>query len=132
MFKVWIFSAFSLCLRYDSWEDPETPKYHYGSHYSNPVVVLEYLIRLPPFSQENMKLQQGKFDKADRLFASVAEMWHSASAGNTQNVRELIPEFFYTPLFLENRFQLDLGTKQTGERVKKVFILDNIMLWNLS
>jgi hypothetical protein len=29
----------------------------------------------------------------------------------------MIPEFFYIPEFLENRFNLDLGEKQSGEKV---------------
>lgn len=32
-------------------------------------------------------------------------------------MKELIPEFFYMPEFLENQFNLDLGEKQSGEKV---------------
>uniref|UniRef100_A0A0D3DZ67 BEACH-type PH domain-containing protein n=1 Tax=Brassica oleracea var. oleracea TaxID=109376 RepID=A0A0D3DZ67_BRAOL len=109
--------------RYESWDDPEVPKFHYGSHYSSAGIVLFYLIRLPPFSAENQKLQGGQFDHADRLFNSIKETWLSASGkGNTSDVKELIPEFFYMPEFLENRFSLDLGEKQSGERVGEVFL----------
>ncbi|CAN8311060.1 unnamed protein product [Cochlearia groenlandica] len=109
--------------RYESWDDPEVPKFHYGSHYSSAGSVLFYLIRLPPFSAENQKLQGGQFDHADRLFNSIKETWLSAAGkGNTSDVRELIPEFFYMPEFLENRFNLDLGEKQSGEKVGDVFL----------
>ena len=95
------------------------PKFHYGSHYSSAGIVLYYLIRLPPFSAENQKLQGGHFDHADRLFNSIKETWLSASGkGNTSDVKELIPEFFYMPEFLENRFNLDFGEKQSGEKVR--------------
>lgn len=105
--------------RYESWDDPEVPKFHYGSHYSSAGIVLFYLLRLPPFSAENQKLQGGQFDHADRLFNSVRDTWLSAAGkGNTSDVKELIPEFFYMPEFLENRFNLDLGEKQSGEKVK--------------
>lgn len=104
--------------RYDSWDDPEVPKFHYGSHYSSAGIVLFYLLRLPPFSTENQKLQGGQFDHADRLFNSIRDTWSSAAGkGNTSDVKELIPEFFYMPEFLENRFNLDLGEKQSGEKV---------------
>ncbi|XP_071742483.1 protein SPIRRIG-like [Rutidosis leptorrhynchoides] len=104
--------------RYESWDDPEIPKFHYGSHYSSAGIVLFYLLRLPPFSTENQKLQGGQFDHADRLFNSVRDTWASAAGrGNTSDVKELIPEFFYMPEFLENRFDLDLGEKQSGEKV---------------
>ncbi|KAG2331301.1 hypothetical protein Bca52824_002481 [Brassica carinata] len=109
--------------RYESWDDPEVPKFHYGSHYSSAGIVLYYLIRLPPFSAENQKLQGGHFDHADRLFNSIRETWLSASGkGNTSDVKELIPEFFYMPEFLENRFNLDFGEKQSGEKVGNVFL----------
>ncbi|XP_028758438.1 protein SPIRRIG [Neltuma alba] len=107
--------------RYESWDDPEVPKFHYGSHYSSAGIVLFYLIRLPPFSAENQKLQGGQFDHADRLFNSLRDTWLSAAGrGNTSDVKELIPEFFYMPEFLENRFNLDLGEKQSGEKVGDV------------
>ncbi|KAI8522961.1 hypothetical protein RHMOL_Rhmol13G0037500 [Rhododendron molle] len=109
--------------RYESWDDPEVPKFHYGSHYSSAGIVLFYLLRLPPFSTENQKLQGGQFDHADRLFNSVRDTWFSAAGkGNTSDVKELIPEFFYMPEFLENRFNLDLGEKQSGEKVGDVVL----------
>ena len=121
-----IFTAFHLfchlplgfLFRYETWDDPEVPKFHYGSHYSSAGIVLFYLLRLPPFSVENQKLQGGQFDHADRLFNSIRDTWLSAAGkGNTSDVKELIPEFFYIPEFLENRFNLDLGEKQSGEKV---------------
>lgn len=109
--------------RYDSWDDPDVPKFHYGSHYSSAGIVLFYLLRLPPFSTENQKLQGGQFDHADRLFNSVKDTWVSAAGkSNTSDVKELIPEFYYLPEFLENRFNLDLGEKQSGEKVGDVVL----------
>ncbi|XP_047092540.1 protein SPIRRIG [Lolium rigidum] len=109
--------------RYDSWDDPDVPKFHYGSHYSSAGIVLFYLLRLPPFSMENQKLQGGQFDHADRLFNSVRDTWSSAAGkSNTSDVKELIPEFYYLPEFLENRFNLDLGEKQSGEKVGDVVL----------
>uniref|UniRef100_A0A7N0T3J8 Uncharacterized protein n=1 Tax=Kalanchoe fedtschenkoi TaxID=63787 RepID=A0A7N0T3J8_KALFE len=109
--------------RYESWDDPEVPKFHYGSHYSSAGIVLFYLLRLPPFSAENQKLQGGSFDHADRLFNNIKDTWSSAAGkGNTSDVKELIPEFFYMPEFLENRFDLDLGEKQSGEKVGDVML----------
>ncbi|KAJ3673307.1 hypothetical protein LUZ60_006681 [Juncus effusus] len=111
------------CKRYDSWDDPDVPKFHYGSHYSSAGIVLFYLLRLPPFSHENQKLQGGAFDHADRLFNSVRDTWSSAAGkSNTSDVKELIPEFYYMPEFLENRGGLDLGEKQSGEKVGDVVL----------
>ncbi|XP_074316777.1 protein SPIRRIG-like [Silene latifolia] len=110
-------------IRHENWDDPDVPKFHYGSHYSSAGIVLFYLLRLPPFSTENQKLQGGQFDHADRLFSSLRDTWDSAAGkGNTSDVKELIPEFFYMPEFLENRFNLDLGEKQSGEKVGDVVL----------
>lgn len=118
-------------VRFESWDDPEIPKFHYGSHYSSAGIVLFYLLRLPPFSTENQKLQGGQFDHADRLFNSVRETWHSAAGkANTSDVKELIPEFYYMPEFLENRFDLDLGEKQSGEKVCLVNLIENVFFSN--
>ncbi|XP_060523655.1 WD repeat and FYVE domain-containing protein 3 [Cylas formicarius] len=102
--------------RFKEWDDPhgETPPYHYGTHYSSAMIVCSYLVRLEPFTQHFLRLQGGHFDLADRMFHSVKEAWLSASKHNMADVKELIPEFFYLPEFLENSNRFDLGVKQNG------------------
>jgi WD40 repeat protein len=102
--------------RFKEWDDPhgETPPYHYGTHYSSAMIVCSYLVRTEPFTQHFLRLQGGHFDLADRMFHSVKEAWLSASKHNMADVKELIPEFFYLPEFLENLNQFDLGAKQSG------------------
>ncbi|XP_052898435.1 WD repeat and FYVE domain-containing protein 3-like [Anopheles moucheti] len=110
--------------RYNDWDDPQgdTPPYHYGTHYSSAMIVCSYLIRLEPFTQHFLRLQGGHFDLADRMFHSIKEAWHSASRQNMADVKELIPEFFYLPEFLENSNSFDLGTKQNGEILNHVVL----------
>jgi len=93
------------------------PPFHYGTHYSCAAYVLYYLMRLEPFSRLALSLQGGKFDVADRLFHNVGASWRSASSENLQDVRELIPEFFYLPDFLVNSNMFDFGTTQLGKTV---------------
>ncbi|XP_072939310.1 WD repeat and FYVE domain-containing protein 3 [Epargyreus clarus] len=102
--------------RYKEWDDPhgETPPYHYGTHYSSAMIVCSYLVRMEPFTQHFLRLQGGHFDLADRMFHSIKEAWNSASRHNMADVKELIPEFFYLPEFLENSNNFDLGCKQSG------------------
>ena len=38
------------------------------------------------------------------------------------DVRELIPEFFYLPDFLENQNRFDMGYKQNGEPLDDVLL----------
>ncbi|KAJ2958896.1 hypothetical protein NQZ79_g5615 [Umbelopsis isabellina] len=109
--------------RYKQWgeTDDPAPAFHYGTHYSSAMIVCSFLIRLEPFTQQYLKLQGGTFDHADRLFDSIGKAWDSASMKNMSDVRELIPEFFYLPEFLENVNRFNFGTKQgTGEAIDSV------------
>ncbi|XP_050083063.1 WD repeat and FYVE domain-containing protein 3 isoform X2 [Anopheles aquasalis] len=110
--------------RFNDWDDPQgdTPPYHYGTHYSSAMIVCAYLVRLEPFTQHFLRLQGGHFDLADRMFHSIKEAWYSASRQNMADVKELIPEFFYLPEFLENSNRFDLGTKQNGEVLNDVVL----------
>ncbi|KAJ2996554.1 hypothetical protein HDV02_006387 [Globomyces sp. JEL0801] len=107
--------------RYSIW-DETVPACHYGTHYSSSMIVCSYLIRMEPFTEQYLKLQGGHFDHADRIFHSIPQSWASASRLNTTDVRELIPEFFYLPNFLENQNKFNFGTKQTGEQIDTVVL----------
>ncbi|XP_029662380.1 WD repeat and FYVE domain-containing protein 3 isoform X2 [Formica exsecta] len=110
--------------RYKEWDDPhgETPPYHYGTHYSSAMIVCSYLVRMEPFTQHFLRLQGGHFDLADRMFNSIKEAWLSASKHNMADVKELIPEFFYLPEFLNNSNHFDLGSKQSGVQLGDIVL----------
>ena len=94
---------------------------HYGTHYSSSMIVCGFMIRLSPFTEIFLALQGGHFDLADRLFSSVPRAWISASSENRGDVRELIPEFYYLPAFLQNVNHHDFGKRQvTGDSVDDV------------
>ncbi|ETI49588.1 hypothetical protein F441_06646 [Phytophthora nicotianae CJ01A1] len=107
--------------RYHAFEDPDIPKFMYGTHYSNIGAVLYYLIRLEPFTSYALSIQGGKFDHADRLFHSVAETWNNCLTDYT-DLKELTPEWFYLPEFLVNCNGLELGTRQNGVDVNDVVL----------
>uniref|UniRef100_A0A8C4ZPY9 Neurobeachin-like 2 n=1 Tax=Gadus morhua TaxID=8049 RepID=A0A8C4ZPY9_GADMO len=102
--------------KYDSFEDPTgtMEKFHYGTHYSNPAGVMHYMIRMEPFTTLHVQLQSGRFDCADRQFHSVAAAWQ-ARMESPADVKELIPEFFYFPEFIENMNGFDLGCQQLSQ-----------------
>ncbi|KAG7813169.1 hypothetical protein KL921_000715 [Ogataea angusta] len=110
--------------RYDASADmsPDSPPFHYGTHYSSAMIVTAYLIRLKPFVQSYLLLQGGKFDHADRTFHSMVKTWYSASRDHTTDVRELIPEFYYLPDFLINSNNFDFGHLQDGTKVGDVHL----------
>uniref|UniRef100_A0A671M6C0 Neurobeachin-like protein 2 n=1 Tax=Sinocyclocheilus anshuiensis TaxID=1608454 RepID=A0A671M6C0_9TELE len=110
--------------KYESFEDSTgtIDKFHYGTHYSNAAGVMHYMIRTEPFTSLHIQLQSGKFDCADRQFHSVAAAWQ-ARMESPVDVKELIPEFFYFPDFLQNMNSFDLGCLQISqEKVNDVLI----------
>ncbi|KAB5586981.1 hypothetical protein PHYPO_G00007710 [Pangasianodon hypophthalmus] len=102
--------------KYESFEDPTgtVDKFHYGTHYSNAAGVMHYMIRMEPFTRLHIQLQSGKFDCADRQFHSVAAAWQ-ARMESPADVKELIPEFFYFPEFLQNMNGFNLGCLQVNQ-----------------
>uniref|UniRef100_A0A4W3HXW4 Neurobeachin-like protein 2 n=1 Tax=Callorhinchus milii TaxID=7868 RepID=A0A4W3HXW4_CALMI len=110
--------------KFDYFEDPTgtIDKFHYGTHYSNAAGVMHYMIRVEPFTMLHIQLQSGRFDCADRQFHSIPATWQ-ALMENPNDVKELIPEFFYFPEFLENQNRFDLGRLQISkERVNDVIL----------
>ncbi|XP_056156935.1 neurobeachin-like protein 1 [Lampris incognitus] len=110
--------------KYESFEDPTgtIDRFHYGTHYSNAAGVMHYLIRVEPFTSLHIQLQSGRFDCADRQFHSIPATWQ-ALMDNPNDVKELIPEFFYFPEFLENQNGFDLGRLQISkEKVNDVIL----------
>ncbi len=53
----------------------QIPPFHYGTHYSTSAFVLNYLLRLEPFTTMFLSLQGGKFDHPNRIFSSVKRAW---------------------------------------------------------
>ncbi|XP_044160987.1 neurobeachin-like protein 1 isoform X2 [Bufo gargarizans] len=117
-------NAASVREKYENFEDPsgKIDSFHYGTHYSNAAGVMHYLIRVEPFTTLHIQLQSGRFDCADRQFHSIPATWQ-ALVDNPNDVKELIPEFFYFPEFLENKNAFDLGKLQISkERVNNVIL----------
>lgn len=110
--------------KYENFEDPTgaIPKFHYGTHFSNSAGVLHYLLRIEPFTSLHVDLQSGRFDVADRQFHSIGQTWKQLM-DSPNDVKELIPEFFYCSDFLKNINKLDLGVNSnTKERVDDVIL----------
>ncbi|XP_068961599.1 lipopolysaccharide-responsive and beige-like anchor protein isoform X1 [Petaurus breviceps papuanus] len=105
--------------RYESWEDDQVPKFHYGTHYSTASFVLAWLLRMEPFTTYFLNLQGGKFDHADRTFSSISRAWRN-SQRDTSDIKELIPEFYYLPEMFVNFNNYNLGVMDDGTVVSDV------------
>ena len=78
----------------------ETFPFHYTTHYSNASFLLYYLVRINPFTDNQITLQDNKFDSPGRQFNSIDELLKILSS--TSQPREIIPEFFITTEFFYN------------------------------
>ena len=98
-------------------------KYHCGSHYSNPGIVLHYLSRLSPYIDSLVELHGKNLDTPDRGFHSVQDSLISA-LNDHADIRELIPEFFYCPEMFQNLNKVKFGVRQDGVEVDHVILPD--------
>ncbi|XP_021695109.1 neurobeachin isoform X11 [Aedes aegypti] len=105
--------------RYESWDTPGIPPFHYGTHYSTSAFVLNWLIRMEPFTTMFLALQDGKFDHPDRLFSSIALSWKNCQR-DTSDVKELIPEWYFLPEMFYNSSDYRLGQREDGNLVNDV------------
>ena len=99
--------------------DENMKPYFYGSNYSNPIYICNFLIRLFPFTHISIELQGNKFDDPNRLFISVKNSFYNSTTQKT-DIRELIPEFYYLPEMFRNINKLNMGKLDTGEEVNNV------------
>eukprot|EP01083_Nonionella_stella_P142433 440709_1 len=108
--------------QFNEWEGRS---YHYGTHYSNPAGIFHYLLRIHPYTQQHVELQNGRFDHSDRLFHDLGEMYLHQSKKSFHAVRELCPEFFYFSSFLVNGACYELGKREhDGIAVNNVILPD--------
>ncbi|XP_016351103.1 lipopolysaccharide-responsive and beige-like anchor protein isoform X3 [Sinocyclocheilus anshuiensis] len=105
--------------RFESWEDEQVPKFHYGTHYSTSSFTQMWLLRIEPFTTFFLNFQGGKFDHADRTFSSVSRAWRNCQR-DTSDVKELIPEFYYLPEMFVNSNNYNLGVMDDGMVVSDV------------
>ena len=82
-----------------SFSSPNFP-YHYTTHFSNASFLIYYLIRINPFTDNQITLQVDKFDVPDRQFNSLDEI--QKILYSTSQPREVIPEFFISTEFFYN------------------------------
>ncbi|CAD8115179.1 unnamed protein product [Paramecium sonneborni] len=97
----------------------ENEQFYYGTHYSSQALVSQYLVRLSPFTEAAISIQDGKFDIPDRLFRSIMKSWMDCN-NEMADVRELTPEFFYLPEAFLNLNGYNFGKLQNTQIVNNV------------
>ena len=82
-----------------NYSSPNFP-YHYTTHFSNAAFLMYYLIRINPFTDNQITFQVDQFDVPDRQFNSLDEI--QKILFSTSQPREVIPEFFISTEFFYN------------------------------
>ena len=100
----------------------QLPSY-YGSHYSNPTYVCHFLTRVFPYSFISIEIQGEKFDDPNRIFHSMEKTFESCMTLK-DDVRELIPEFYFMPEMLKNNNNLNLTQDLLDSDGKKIVVND--------
>jgi len=76
--------------------------YHFPNYVSNVGSALYYLVRLEPFTDEEINFQSGSLDSADRTFQSFTITTELMTAPGSKSALELVPEVYYLPEMYEN------------------------------
>ena len=93
--------------------------FFYGSNYSNPIYICNYLVRVFPFTNISIELQGKQMDDSNRLFFSIKNTFMTCSTLKT-DIRELVPEFYYLPEMFLNLNDINLGKREDGNIVNDV------------
>ena len=92
----------------------------YSSHYSNPTYVSHF------FSFVSLEIQGEKFDDPNRIFHSMSKTFESCMTLK-DDVRELIPEFYYFPEMFKNLNNLNLTQDLLDANGEKI-VINNVEL----
>ena len=95
-------------------------KHHLKFGYSNKMFTLGYLIRLEPFTDSFIQVNQN-LDNPDRLVYSIDYQYHGVE-NDTQNNSELTPEYFYLPEILRNHNLNHFGRNRDGICVNEIIL----------
>ena len=97
--------------------------YNYGTHYSNPTYVSHFLSRIFPFSFVSIEIHGNKFDDPERMFFSVEKTFESVTTLK-DDIRELIPEFYFFPEIFKNINNLNLAQNKCDSDGNEFIIND--------
>ena len=93
----------------------------FNTHYSNPVYICNYLIRIFPYSLLAIEFQGEAFDSANRIFHSIKTTLENTLAQKS-DLREMIPEMYYFPDLYYNTNELKFGELLDGSHIDTVIV----------
>ena len=97
----------------------------FNTHYSNPVYVSNYLLRIFPYSFSGIELQGDGFDNPNRLFYSIKKTMEN-TLSQKSDLREMLPELYYFPDLFFNNNDLNLGHLTNGQDIDSITVKEKI------
>ena len=101
---------------------------HFRIHYSTSGFILLYLMRIFPFMEQHIRLQNGKFDAPGRLMHKIEEMLKVLK--DSKDNRELIPEFFTSIEYFINLNYVYFGARNSDDIVVNNILVPEINLYH--
>ena len=108
-----------ISILYDNQNIPiEKIPYIFSNNFSNSIYVSHYLIRIFPFASIYSEIKKNCFDYPEKLFYNLDSSFISSSS-KKNDIREIIPQFFYLPEMFININEFDFGKiKKTNLDIK--------------
>ncbi|KAK8883291.1 hypothetical protein M9Y10_045942 [Tritrichomonas musculus] len=98
--------------------------YMYKQLYSNPSIVLHFMQRIQPFTNDAIDSNNGLFDHDDQLFKGLEIEWSQASEASKTDVTELVPEVFSLPeVFMNPNHACLLKGDEGSQAGESLFVL---------
>ena len=104
--------------------------YFFESNFSTGKYVCNYLLRLFPYSLIAIEQQGDGYDEPNKLFDSIEETFYKISSSEN-DLRELIPEFFYFPEIFLNINKINFNKKDNNKIINNVKIPNEILNYNI-
>ncbi|KAG8134544.1 putative Lipopolysaccharide-responsive and beige-like anchor protein, partial [Naja naja] len=101
--------------RYETWEDDQVPKFHYGTHYSTASFALTWLLRIV-----GSLIMQIELSHQFQGHGAIVNVTHLISSLSVVHHNELVPEFYYLPEMFVNFNNYNLGVMDDGTVVSDV------------
>ena len=99
--------------------------YCFNNHYNNKFHISYYLTRIFPFTFTNLKLQKWKF-KPEKIFHNFENCFYNTITEKNE-IKELIPEFFFLPEIFLNINNINFGFILSEDNKTKIEI-NNVIL----
>ena len=107
-------------------DDQKNPT-HFRFHYSTGGYILLYLMRILPFMDEHIRLQENNFDSPNRMVYNLNEILKVVI--DSKDIRELIPEFFTSIEYFLNLNFVYFGKRESDKEIVNNIIVPQINLY---